>query len=354
MHKGQRAMRSLIALAAALIAFALPGLASPALASSQSAQTDEGPAMAAYRSGDYDTARTLWQQGCDAGSIRDCFEVGIVYRDGEGVAPDAARYLALMARACDGGIGAACHNLAREELRAAEEGTGSVTPAQLAAGTAFYARACKLGTQVSCRNLGLHLAREAAKGDKAALDSLRQACIDGSGSVCFGLASLYDIHLEASLGDDPAAANAALLLGCERMDRDSCQNLAWHYDHGFGFATNRVRGSALYHLACDDDPGFVCPMVPGSAIAARPDRYAPVSRQWQRAAGAYRAACEDGLAMGCFGYARLIAKSGKGESEGAAMREWLGKALSLSPGMPVATELLRRVEAGELPPAPLG
>jgi hypothetical protein len=348
MRKGQRAVRSLIALAAALLALALP-----ALATAQPAPPDEGPAMAAYRSGDYDTARTVWQQGCDAGSMRDCFELGIVYRDGEGVAPDRARYRDLMARACDGEIGAACHNLASDQLRALEQGTGTVSPEELQAGIAFYRRACGLGMRQACTNLGLHLAREAAGGDKAALDGLREECIKGAGSMCFGLASLYDIHLDAKLGDDPAAANAALLLGCERLDRDSCQNLAWHYDHGFGLELNRLRGSALYHLACDDEPGFVCPMVPGSAIAAKPDREAPVSKQWQRAAGAYRAACEDGLAMGCFGYARLIAKSGRGRSDGGAMRAWLDKALTLSPGMPIATELLRRLDAGELPKEPL-
>lgn len=340
-------MRSLIALAAALFAFL-----SPAQTIAQ-APPSENRGLAAYRAGDIAKARELWQQGCDAGTPRDCYHLGIVYRDGEGVAPDHDRYLALMTLACNGGMGNACHNLGRAQLTALEEGTGTATPEQLEAGIAFYRRACELGTQVSCRNLGLHLSREAAKGDGVAVDGLREICIKGDGAMCFGLASLYDIHLGAALGDDPVAANAALLLGCERLDRDSCQNLAWHYDHGFGVETNRLRGSALYHLACDDDPGFVCPMVPGSAIAARPDREAPVSKQWQRAAGAYRAACEDGLAMGCFGYARLIAVSGRGGSDAAAMREWLGKALTLSPGMPIATELLRRLDAGELPAAPI-
>lgn len=345
-------MRPLIAFAAALLA-----ILAPALAVAQEALPQAAPAqnagMAAYRAGDYDAARTLWQQGCDAGAFRDCYELGIMYRDGEGVPADGERYAALMTRACNGDIASACHNLAREQLRAVEEGTGTATPEQVAAGITFYRRACDLGAQNSCRNLGLHLAREAASGDKAALEGLRQDCVKGAGALCFGLASLYDIHLDATLGNDPAAANEALLLGCERFDRDSCQNLAWHYDHGFGFATNRVRGSALYHLACDDDPGFVCPMVPGSAIAARPDRDAPVPDQWRRAAGAYRAACEDGLAMGCFGYAKLIARSGKGANETVAMRAWLDKALALSPGMPIATELLRRLGAGELPTAPI-
>jgi len=348
MLKGQRAVRSLIVLAAALFAPVLP-----AITAAQGPADEQGPAMAAYRAGDYNTARTLWQQGCNAGSMRDCYELAIVYRDGEGVAADLARATALTTRACEGGIGAACHNLGREQLRALEEGSGTATPAQREAGIAFYRRACKLGTQISCRNLGMHLAREAAAGDQGALEGLREECIAGAGAICFGLASLYDIHLEGTLGNDPTAANAVLLLGCERFDRDSCQNLAWHYDHGFGVETNRVRGSALYHLACDDEPGFVCPMVPGSAIAARPDRDAPVLKQWRNAAGAYRAACDDGLAIGCFGYARLIARSGRGAAEGAEIRAWLGKALALSPGMPIATELLRRIEAGELPAAPI-
>lgn len=342
-------MRSLIALAAALFAFLLP-----TLAAAQTPPQDEGPAMAAYRDGDIAKARELWQQGCDAGTARDCYELGIVYRDGEGVEPDPTRYVALMTQACDGGIGAACHNLGRRQLGALEEGTGTVTPEQLASGIAFYRRACDLGTQVGCRNLAMHFGREAGNGDKAALDGLREACIAGNGATCFGLASLYDIHLGARLGNDPAAANEALLLGCERFDRDSCQNLAWHYDHAFGLEINRIRSSALYHLACDDDPGFVCPMIPGRAVVAMPDKRAPVPEDWQRAAGAYRAGCDDGLAVACFGYARLIGKTGRGASESAAMREWLEKALALSPGMPIATELLRRLEAGELPKEPVG
>jgi uncharacterized protein len=339
-------MRSLIALAAALLA-----LAFPSFGHGQSTPPADA-AMQAYRAGDLAAARVLWQAGCDAGRASDCYELGIVYRDGEGVKPDPAQYSALMTRACDGSVASACHNLAREQLGDLEDGAAEkATPAQLEAGIGLYRRGCKLGGAPSCANLGLHLARQAASGDKAALKGLRKACIDGAGSICFGLASLYDIHLDATLGDDPAAANAALLLGCERLDRNSCQNLAWHYDHGFGLERNSVRGSALYHLACDDDPGFKCPMIPGGAIAAKPDRGAPVLDQWRRAAGAYHAACEDGLAMGCLGYAKLIARSGRGSSDGAVMRVWLDKALALSPGMPIATELLRRLDAAELPTA---
>jgi TPR repeat protein len=310
--------------------------------------------MRAYRAGDLAAARDLWQKGCDAGRAKDCYELGIVYRDGEGVAPDPQRYAELMARACDGKIASACHNLGRGALRAVEEEGAAATPQQLETGIGYYRRGCQLGLPMSCSNLGLHLAREAVKGDPSAVEGLRQSCIEGAGAICFGLASLYDIHLGAKLGDDPDAANAALLLGCERFDRDSCQNLAWHYDHGFGLETNRVRGSALYHLACDDDPGFICPMVPGSAVAAQPDRKAPVSKELQRAAGAYRAACDDGLAMGCFGYARLVARSGGGASDTAVIRNWLEKALTLSPEMPIATELMRRLDAGELPKSPIG
>lgn len=349
---GRRAKGLLSTFAAALIAFAL---AVPAAA--QSARPNAPPAksaaQSAYDKGDYATARKLWEEACEAGSPVDCYELGIVYRDGEGVAPYRERYIALITRACDADIATACYNLGHEELRAVETGRGTVSPEQLSKGLAFYRRACTLGQTKACTNLYLHLSREAATGDGTALADLRQLCVDGTGAACFGLASLYDIHLDAKLGNDPEAANAALLLGCERMDYDSCQNLAWHYDHGFGLETNKVRGAALYHLACDDDPGFLCPMVRGSAIAASPDRKAPVQREWQRAAGAYRAACDDGLAMGCFGYARLIAKSGRGKQEAETMRSLLSRALTLSPGMPIATELLRRVDAGELPAAPL-
>jgi TPR repeat protein len=230
------------------------------------------------------------------------------------------------------------------------------TPEQLARGIAFYDRACSLRHPNACRNLALHRAREAANsGDSAAsqLADLRQDCLDGAGAACFSLASLYDVHLGAELHEDPAAANEALLLGCERMDYDSCQNLAWHYDHAFGVERDQVRSAALYQLACNDNAGYDCMFVPRSAYQSPLYRGDEVLDDWRMAAGAYVRACDQGLAMGCFGMARLIAKSGNGVQHGDKMRDYLEQALAITPGLPIAVELMRRLDAGELPPEPI-
>ena len=337
--------RFLTILGAAALLFTLPA----------SAQVNQA-AQRAYDSGNFDEARRLWQQGCDGGNPGDCFELGIVYRDGEGVAPDQERYLQLMGIACDGDIAAACHNLGHDALRAVEDEGAKPTADQLARGLAFYDRACTLGSRTACDNLALHRAREAANAGDAGsgqLADLRQDCLDGSGPACFGLASLYDIHLGAEIRDDPAAANEALALGCERLDYDSCQNLAWHYDHGFGVERDSVRSAALYQLACNDNASYDCIFVPRSAYQSPSYRGDEVLDDWRMAAGAYVRACDAALAMGCFGMARLIAKSGNGVRHGDKVRSYLEQALAITPGLPIAVELLRRLDAGELPAEPV-
>ncbi len=347
-RSGNKVMRRLLTIlgAAAALFATLPA----------NAQQVNQAANRAYAAGDHDEARRLWQEGCDGGNPGDCYELGIVYRDGEGVPADRARYLELIGTACDGDIAAACHNLAREELRELEDAGKPVSAQQLERGLAFYDRACSLGYQAACANLSRHRAREAAaSGDGAEeqLASLRQDCLDGSGPACFSLASLFDIHLGADVRDDPDAANEALALGCERLDYDSCQNLAWHYDHGFGLDRDSVRSAALYQLACNDDAGFECMFVPRSAYQSPLYRGDEVLDQWRMAAGAYVRACDDGLAMGCFAMARLIAKSGNGLSHAAKVRSYLERALAITPGLPIAVELLRRLDAGEMPREPV-
>lgn len=333
----------------------LLGAAAALLATLPAAAQDNEAANSAYAAGRYDEARRLWQQGCEAGSAQDCYELAIVYRDGEGVEPDRARYLQLLASACEQDVPSACHNLGHEELRAVEEDGAQATPERLATGLAFYERACALGSRSACDNLALHRAREAREsGDSEAHEvSLRQTCSDGSGAACFQLASLFDIHLGEVLRDDPKEANDALALGCERLDYDSCQNLAYHYDHAFGLERDQVRASALYHLACNDDPGFECVFLGRAAYQAPNYRGGEVLDQWRMAAGSYVRACRADFAMGCFGMARLIAKSGGATEHGDQIRSYLEQALALTPGMPIAVELLRRLDAGEMPSTPV-
>ena len=46
---------------------------------------------------------TLYARACDGGEYRACVELAEAYKDGKGVAKDAARYEALLDRACAAG-----------------------------------------------------------------------------------------------------------------------------------------------------------------------------------------------------------------------------------------------------------
>ncbi|MBK37026.1 MAG: hypothetical protein CME26_16040 [Gemmatimonadetes bacterium] len=48
------------------------------------------------------------QQACDGGDMLACYNLGIMYRDGDGVTQDSARAATLFQRACDGGLEEAC------------------------------------------------------------------------------------------------------------------------------------------------------------------------------------------------------------------------------------------------------
>jgi TPR repeat protein len=305
----------------------------------------------AYAARDYAKAARLWEEACDAGNAGGCYELAIVYRDGEGVPADHARFLELAANACDGGDGRGCYGVAKDELRADEEGTATATPEQLERGMAFYRKGCDLGFAPACRNLALHV-RDSQPADadpEATIAGFDRACSAGDGAACFALAGLFDLHEGVPLRDDPAAANDALRRGCNQLDNDSCQNLAWHYAHGFGLETDFVRSAALYQLACGDAAGFNCFMIPSAHYAAPPYEGSEIRSEWSEAAGAYDRACKADFAPGCFGLARLIARGGQGRKHEPQIRALLEKAIELEPDYPVATELLRRVDAGELP-----
>jgi hypothetical protein len=309
----------------------------------------------AYRNGDFAEAAQLWEKACNTGNAGGCYELAIVHRDGEGTAVDLTRYVELLDIACEGGEPRACYNLAKEELSDDEEGIASASEERLARGMALYERACDLGSSQACSNWALHAGSSAAtrQNPDEMIARFDRACAAGGGPACLALSQLFDAHEDKPLRDDPKAANDALQRGCNLLDRDSCQTLGFHYEYGFGVEPDPLKSAALYGIGCDDDPGLNCPhLSPGHFAGARYTA-GDVHPSWTIAAGVYQRACDADFAQGCFGLARVIARSGQGPAHADRMRALLEKALRLEPAYPRATELLRRVDAGELPSRPL-
>lgn len=90
------------------------------------------------------------QQGCDDGVAIDCLTLGHMYRDGNGVAQDAARAIAMYRTACDisksdDEFGSyACH------FAAAAYESGEGLPQDLTRALQLYEKSCKAGNDDSC------------------------------------------------------------------------------------------------------------------------------------------------------------------------------------------------------------
>ncbi|MCI6564383.1 tetratricopeptide repeat protein, partial [Campylobacter sp.] len=64
-----------------------------------------------YNNKEYDKAAELYKKACDGGNMSGCFNLGIMYANGNGVEKDLGKAVELFKKACDGGNMRGCHNL---------------------------------------------------------------------------------------------------------------------------------------------------------------------------------------------------------------------------------------------------
>ena len=67
--------------------------------------------MAFYNNKEYDKAFESFKKACDGGNMRGCFNLGIMYEEGNGVEKDFSKAAELFKKACDGGNMHGCRNL---------------------------------------------------------------------------------------------------------------------------------------------------------------------------------------------------------------------------------------------------
>ena len=65
----------------------------------------------AYDKGDYQKAAELYQKACDSGVAGGCYNLGLLYDEGQGVNQDYQKAAQLFQKACDGGGALGCSNL---------------------------------------------------------------------------------------------------------------------------------------------------------------------------------------------------------------------------------------------------
>jgi TPR repeat protein len=164
-------------------------------------------------------------QSCASGALHDCNVYGMVQLLGmtTAVAKNAERAVGLLTRACDGGVGAACGNLADAYL------SGGQIDKDVKKAAGLYARACGAGFASGCTAVGtlIHVDKLIAGDAASAFAQFRKGCDGGDPTGCIAVG-----HLALSgegVDKDVVGAARAYKKACDVRDVRGCQGLAVIY-----------------------------------------------------------------------------------------------------------------------------
>ena len=93
-------------LTTAILGFSLASCHSTVLTNTPDQQLDQG--FEAVKKGDYQTALKLWKPLADQGDARAQYNLGLMYRDGEGVKQNRTVAKEWLGKACDNGDKKGC------------------------------------------------------------------------------------------------------------------------------------------------------------------------------------------------------------------------------------------------------
>ncbi|MCI7549280.1 MAG: sel1 repeat family protein, partial [Campylobacter sp.] len=104
--------------------------------------------IAFYNNKEYDKAAELLKKACDGGNMRGCYNLGVMYSNGNGVEKNKQKAAELYKKVCDGGDMDGCYNLGTIYAN----GNGVEKNKQKAA--ELYKKVCDGGDMDGCYNLG--------------------------------------------------------------------------------------------------------------------------------------------------------------------------------------------------------
>lgn len=213
-----------------------------------------GGGAAAHRRGELTESATLFETACNGGLIAACHSLAKAYVWGHGVDADNPRGLDLMDKACTSGAGAACRDLANLTL----------DPAR---GQHYRIAACRLHDPIGCDMVALMLEHGSAAeigwdGPPAVPDLYRFACDGGDGQACRSLGEHYEQG--EGIAMDDALAASYYRKGCDAGDAIGCTRYGENLRDGQGVAVDRaaalelfVRSCAGYVPACADQAAML-------------------------------------------------------------------------------------------------
>lgn len=240
-----------------------------------------------------------FESACDSGELGACYDLGVLYEDGEALPKDEAKAMSLYEKACHAqtGDGMACNNLAVMY----EKGRGVAADQDKA--SQLYQRSCNLGSMLGCRNLARrYLEGKGIEHDPAkAASLLDKACNLGNVEACPQLTYLYaqDCLKGGTCGADvldPANAAAKLQKKCEDDHQpQSCLGHGFMLEAGFGGNKPAPAQAALqYEQACKAGVWAGC-----NFLANLYRKGSGVERNTDKAVSLYKKACDSGFLLSC-------------------------------------------------------
>ena len=188
---------------------------------------------------------SILQSTCDGGNLRGCNNLGLMYKNGEGVVMDKEKAVELYKKACDGGNLKGCNNLGWMY----ENGEGVVADKEKA--VVLYKKACDGGNMYGCSNLGVMYENgEGVVSDKEkAVELYKKACDGRNRYGCNNLGVMYK-NGEGVVSDKEKAAEL-YKKACDGGNMYGCNNLGWMYENGEGVVADKEKAAELYKKACD-------------------------------------------------------------------------------------------------------
>ena len=115
------------------------------LAMAESAEDLFYQGVDAYDKGNYAQAAKLYEQACNGGDAEGgCYNLGLLYHNGQGVKQNYAQAAKLFEQACHGGDAKGCYNLG------VLYGNGQGKRQNKSTAKEYYGKACDLGYQDGC------------------------------------------------------------------------------------------------------------------------------------------------------------------------------------------------------------
>ena len=260
---------------------------------------------------DLEVAFAAYVEGCEGRFPKACENLALLYQDGRGVKASATRAVEFHRRACPGdpeeSDAAACVNLA-EALQ-----SGTTVPADPKAAAKLFASICDRVADPDDSDSAPQIARACSLLGAAYLDGLgveasvqravelsERGCNGGNATGCFNLGIIYGTgeHLER---DDKKAAGY-FRRACDGDDAEACFELGRMTSNGLGVEHDDRVAAALYEKSCSGGDAKGCASL-GDAYSVG----AGVPLDAAKAVALLQKACDADLPEGCYNLANRYA-----------------------------------------------